>query len=549
MADGPAGGGIEVLDAVVVGAGFAGHLHAAPAARARASRRGCSRPAAASAAPGTGTATRARAATSRAWSTRYQFSDELQQEWDWTERYAAQPEILDYANHVADRFDLRRDIQFDTRVHVGDLRRGREPLDGLVDRRTGDREVSAQFLVMATGCLSSANTPDFPGLDTFDGATYHTGRWPHEGVDFTGKRVAVIGTGSSGVQSIPMIAEQAEQLYVFQRTAGVHGAGRATRRSTRTRRPRGQGRLRRVRASATGSCGPASARARRPNERLARWPSTPRSAERVFERRWQHGGLTFLGAFSDLLIDLDANETAAEFVRAKIRDDRRRPGRRRAAHARTPSSAASACASTPTTTRPTTGRTCTLVDVSDDADRADHRRRDRAGRRPSTRSTRIVFATGFDAMTGALLAHRHPRPRRPAPPRRMGRRPAHLPRPRRRRVPEPVHDHGPGQPVGAHQHDRVDRAARELDRRLHRLPARPRARRRSRPRPTRRTRGSRTSTRSPTSRCSRRCNSWYLGANIPGKPRVFMPLLGFPPYVEKCDEVAAKGYEGFVLSG
>jgi cyclohexanone monooxygenase len=134
----------------------------------------------------------------------YAFSAELQQQWQWTERYPPQPEILRYANHVADRFDLRKDIQFNTRVTAAtfDERAGRWIV------RTGDGgEISARFVIMATGCLSSANTPDLDGMDTFEGEIYHTGRWPHERVDFTSKRVAVIGTGSSGIQAIPMIAE------------------------------------------------------------------------------------------------------------------------------------------------------------------------------------------------------------------------------------------------------------------------------------------------------------------------------------------------------
>src|SRR6266851_2954207 len=145
----------------------------------------------------------------------YQFSDELQQEWVWSERYAAQPEILRYANHVADRFDLRRDIQFSTRVHAAVFD---ETADCWV-LEVGDGErVSATHCIMATGCLSSANMPRIAGIDSFAGATYHTGHWPHEGVDFKGKRVGIIGTGSSAIQSIPLIAEEAAQLYVFQRT-------------------------------------------------------------------------------------------------------------------------------------------------------------------------------------------------------------------------------------------------------------------------------------------------------------------------------------------
>ncbi|MFT5443502.1 MAG: cation diffusion facilitator CzcD-associated flavoprotein CzcO, partial [Myxococcota bacterium] len=145
----------------------------------------------------------------------YQFSEELQQEWEWTERYAPQPEILKYINHVADRLDLRRDIQFETRVEraLYDESTGRWH----VDTDKGDH-VSAQFCIMATGCLSSTNTPDFPGLEDYEGDWYHTGQWPHEGVNFTGKRVGVVGTGSSAIQSIPVIAAEAEYLTVFQRT-------------------------------------------------------------------------------------------------------------------------------------------------------------------------------------------------------------------------------------------------------------------------------------------------------------------------------------------
>ena len=145
----------------------------------------------------------------------YQFSEELQQEWEWTERYAGQPEILAYLNHVADRFDLCKDIRFETRVEsaVFDEAAAR----WTVRTGAGD-EVSAQFLVMATGCLSNANVPDFKGLGSFAGETYHTGRWPDERVEFAGKRVGVIGTGSSAIQSVPIIAEEAGSLVVFQRT-------------------------------------------------------------------------------------------------------------------------------------------------------------------------------------------------------------------------------------------------------------------------------------------------------------------------------------------
>ena len=145
----------------------------------------------------------------------YSFSDELQQQWKWTERYASQPEILQYINHVADRFDLRRDIQLETRVTAAVYDEAAHEWNVQTDR--GDR-MSARFCVMATGCLSAAQVPRFDGLERFAGARYHTGRWPHAGVDFTGQQVGIIGTGSSAIQSIPIIARQAAHLFVFQRT-------------------------------------------------------------------------------------------------------------------------------------------------------------------------------------------------------------------------------------------------------------------------------------------------------------------------------------------
>src|SRR6266705_2436688 len=145
----------------------------------------------------------------------YSFSEELQQEWRWTERYASQPEILRYIDHVADRFDLRRDIQLATRVTAAVFDEATNRWAVRTDR--GER-VSAQFCIMATGCLSTTQVPPFQGLETFAGTWYHTGHLPHEGVDFTGQRVGVIGTGSSAIQSIPLIARQAAHLFVFQRT-------------------------------------------------------------------------------------------------------------------------------------------------------------------------------------------------------------------------------------------------------------------------------------------------------------------------------------------
>ena len=146
----------------------------------------------------------------------YTFSPELMREWEWSERYPGQAEILRYLNFVADRFDLKRDIRFNTRVVAA-------PYDEQANRwqvRTEERrDLCRKFLITAVGCLSTANVPNFPGLDDFAGDWYHTGQWPHEGVDFTGKRVGMIGTGSTGIQAAPVIAASAKHLTVFQRTA------------------------------------------------------------------------------------------------------------------------------------------------------------------------------------------------------------------------------------------------------------------------------------------------------------------------------------------
>jgi cation diffusion facilitator CzcD-associated flavoprotein CzcO len=284
----------------------------------------------------------------------YSFSDELQQEWHWTERYASQPEILRYINHVADRFDLCRDIQLSTRVTEAVFDEDTARWTIRTDR--GD-EVSAGFCVMATGCLSEPQLPPpFPGIEAFEGSWYHTGRWPHEGVDFTGQRVAVIGTGSSAIQSIPLIAKQAKHLTVFQRTPNysipAHNAPLDPEYERQVKASYIDFRQA-ARQSRIGFAVP-----------VTETPALSVSAEereREYQARWQRGGL-----------------------------DRR------------------------------------------------------------------------------LVADQPSRPRRHRLTRQVARRAAHVSRARRRRLPERVHDHRPGQPVGVEQHDRLDRAARRLDRRLHR---------------------------------------------------------------------------------
>jgi len=242
----------------------------------------------------------------------YSFSPELEDEWVWTERYATQPELLRYVNHVADRFDLRRDIEFETRVTSA--RFDESAHRWRVQTNAGDDAV-AKYCVMATGCLSVTNDPRFPGVETFKGKSYHTGRWPHEGVDFTGKRVAVIGTGSSAIQSIPQIAAQAAHLHVFQRTPNfsvpAHNGPQNPEKLADWKANRDAYRQM-ARESGAGIVAVEASEA-------SALEATPEERQAVFEKRWARGGFALGGSFMDVMINLDANALAAEFVHDKIR--------------------------------------------------------------------------------------------------------------------------------------------------------------------------------------------------------------------------------------
>jgi cyclohexanone monooxygenase len=469
----------------------------------------------------------------------YSFSEELQQEWRWSERYAAQPEILRYAGHVADRFDLRRDIQFDTRVTAAafDEAAGRWRVE--TDR--GDR-VSAQFCIMATGCLSDAQVPDIEGRDTFAGPWYHTGRWPHEGVDFTGQRVAVIGTGSSAIQSIPIIARQAAHVYVFQRTSNfsmpAHNAPLDPDYERRVKARYAEFR-REARESRVGFVTERSG-----DSALA---VTPEERREEYERRWARGGLGFSATYADLLTSQEANDTAAEFFREKIRAIVRDPEVAEALIPRDyPLGTKRLCVDTDyyaTFNRDNV----TLVDLRKTPIEAITPRGVRTTEREHEVDS-LVFATGFDAMTGALLGidlrgrgGQALRDTWSAGPRTyLGLSVAGFP--------NLFTITGPGSPsvlsnmiVSIEQHVdwisdclahlrahgwRVIEATREAEdawvehvNEVGHLTLYPRAK------------------------------SWYMGANVPGKPRVFMPYIGgVGVYRQKCDAVAAAGYEGFTLS-
>jgi cyclohexanone monooxygenase len=470
----------------------------------------------------------------------YGFDDGIVQEWTWTERYASQPEILAYLNHVADRLDLRRDIQLETRVEAAVFDESTDRWTVTTDR--GER-LSARYCIMATGCLSAVRTPDVDGLDSFEGDCYHTARWPHEGVDLTGKRVAVVGTGSSAIQSIPLIAEQAAHLTVFQRTPNfsvpAHNCPRDPEDERRIKDCFAEKR-RDARSSPMGVFASWI-----PNDQSALEPGDE-DRLRAFEAGWNRGGFGFLNAFSDLVTNREANRLAAEFVHGKIRGI-----------VRDPDVAGLLC---PDDHPFGTKRLCVDTDYYATYNRpnvtlVDLRATPIEAITPNGVRTSdgelavdvIVFATGFDAMTGALLAM-DIRGRDGVA---LGERWAHGPRTylgiQIAGFPNLFLVTGPGSPsvltnmiVSIEQHVEwiADCLAYLRDEDLHRIEA---------------TLDAETAWVDHVNELADQtllpeASSWYTGANIPGKPRVFMPYTGgVGAYRERCSGIADRGYEGFVL--
>jgi len=243
----------------------------------------------------------------------YGFDDELQQEWKWSEKFSPRDEILKYANHVADRLDLRKDIQLNTRITSAHYDGANNTWQ--VTTQSGESFV-CRYLVMATGALSSARIPPIPGLDDFQGEIYHTGDWPQDReVDFTGKTVAVIGTGSSGIQVITAIAPEVEKLTVYQRTPNYSVPMRNRpmtpeyEQEWKSEYPQRRYSARYEHAAGTiYPLGTQSALDVSAEER-----------EAAFERIWEHGTPAFMRTFTDITTNMEANHYAAEFVRSKIR--------------------------------------------------------------------------------------------------------------------------------------------------------------------------------------------------------------------------------------
>jgi cation diffusion facilitator CzcD-associated flavoprotein CzcO/acetyl esterase/lipase len=471
----------------------------------------------------------------------YSFDPELEKDWNWSEKYATQPEILAYLQHVADRYDLRRDVWFSTRVtaavwdEAGRMWR--------LSTSAGD-EVSCRYYVMASGCLSLPQTPNIEGAGRFGGEVYLTGMWPHERVDFSGKKVAVVGTGSSGIQAIPEIARQAAQLTVFQRTANFSAPAHNG--------PPSPDRLAWLAADRDGY------------REAARWSRGGMPAELTdvsgvtapedvrkqrFEDAWRAGELfAILGVFSDQGINPVANEIVADMIREKIR-----------ASVADSDTADMLCPKDHPfgTKRPCldTGyfatfnlphvrlldlrRTPIVAITETGVDTADE----------SLEFDAIVFATGFDAMTGPLVSVDITGANGVTLKDKWALGPATYLGLMTSGFPNLFMITGPQSPsvlsnmvVSIEQHvdwvtDCLERLrADDLDR--------------IEPTPLAESGWVRHNQDCAEITLHPRANSWYMGANVPGKPKVFLPYIGgVDAYRRACQEVAENDLMGFMLDG
>lgn len=467
----------------------------------------------------------------------YRFSEELQQEWEWSEHYAPQPEILRYANHVADRFDLRRHFRFNTRVESA---RYDEARNRWIVQSSDGATTIARFFISAVGCLSASNVPNIPGLDDFKGQLIHTGAWPHEGADLTGKSVGVIGTGSSGVQAIPLIAKQAADLTVFQRTASY-----CVPAHNRALDPNEAAKIKGDYKAFRDMCGTLFGATYGQYGTKSALEVDDAERKKIFEEAWARGGLAFQGAFYDLSYDMRANDLAMQFFRDKIREIVKDP---ETAEKLTPKH------------RFAVKRLCIDTGYYDAYNRPNVHLID-LKQNPIERVTEtgvsaggkdypldvLVLATGYDAITGSLLRMN------------IQGRGGRLLRDDWAEgaqtylglgvagFPNMFIVSGPGSPsvltnmiysieqhvdwisdclVHMREHElsfiEADDAAQEKwGEELNAMAA-----------------GTLLAT----------GDNWYNGANIPGKSRRFMVHLNYPGYVERCNAVASEGYSGFKVA-
>ena len=469
----------------------------------------------------------------------YSFDEQLEQEWSWSEKYSPQPEILTYANHVADRFDLRRDIEFETAVD----RAVWDDAAAVWRIHTSKGEtISAQHYVMASGCLSHSKLPEIKGVHSFRGPTYHTGHWPHEGVDFTGLRVGVIGTGSSGIQSIPLIAQQAAHVTVFQRTPNFSmPAGNRLLTEAEVSSMKADYRAQRQAAKESGFGVPVEL----PTKSALEVTEEERNAK--YEQGWSEGNLVaLLLAFTDVITDKAANDTAAEFIRNKIRSI-----------VKDPQTAEDLC---PFDHPVGTKRPCLDTGYYETFNRQNVRLVN-LRRTPLTEITpsgvrtseetfefdAIVFATGFDAMTGALVNVDI-----------EGRDGITLKDKwkdgTRTYLGLMVHGFpnfytitGPASPsvfsnmmVSIEQHVELIGTILSHLRDNHKSAIE--ATKEAEDFWVEHNNEAGAATLYPLA------NSWYMGSNVPGKPRVLMPYIGgVGVYRQECDEIVADNFRGFTM--
>ena len=466
----------------------------------------------------------------------YSFDEQLQQDWHWPEKFSAQPDILAYANHVADRFNLKKDIEFNVEVKASRFDENLKTWK--ITTNTGE-EIDAQYFIMATGCISTTQIPNIKGLSDYVGNTFHTGNWPHEEVDFSGQSIAVIGTGSSGIQSIPVLAKQAKKLTVFQRTPNYSIPSQnepMTKKYERSWKDVYSERRKEMRYSAHGSL-------KDLNDVPALSVDEDQRQE-LYTKRWAIGGTGFLGSFNDLLTNADANYTAAEYVRQQIQ--------------RVVKDKETAEILCPRSYPIGTKRICIDTGYFETYNRENVKLVD-ISKKPIERLVTdgiivddqlypfdsIIFATGFDAMTGSIfnvdikgrdgLALKDKWSAGPKT--YLGLMSASFP--------NLFMITGPGSPsvksnmiMSIEQH--VDLVIETL------LSMRRKGLSVVEPELEAENKWVDHVQEVANKTLFPQANSWYMGANIPGKPRLFMPYIGgVGAYREICEEIVANNYRGF----
>ena len=466
----------------------------------------------------------------------YSFDEQLQQDWHWPEKFSAQPDILAYANHVADRFNLKKDIEFNIEVKASWFDENLKTWK--ITTNTGE-EINAQYFIMATGCISTTQIPNIKGLSDYVGNTFHTGDWPHEEVDFSGQSIAVIGTGSSGIQSIPVLAKQAKKLTVFQRTPNYSIPSQnepMTKKYERSWKDVYSERRKEMRYSAHGSL-------KDLNDVPALSVDEDQRQE-LYTKRWAIGGTGFLGSFNDLLTNADANYTAAEYVRQQIN--------------RVVKDKETAEILCPRSYPIGTKRICIDTGYFETYNRENVKLVD-ISKKPIQRLVTdgiivddqlypfdsIIFATGFDAMTGSIfnvdikgrdgLALKEKW--NAGPKTYLGLMSASFP--------NLFMITGPGSPsvksnmiMSIEQH--VDLVIETL------LSMRRKGLSVVEPELEAENKWVDHVQEVANKTLFPQANSWYMGANIPGKPRLFMPYIGgVGAYREICEEIVANNYRGF----